>query len=92
MGEALDLLEKYGDPSEEGFDDARQALVAVLIKEGKHDDARRFWKDGDAPLPPPPSAAAPPKPRPPSAVAPPKPKPPPNPFDREPWESPKEKQ
>jgi hypothetical protein len=40
------VLSRYGDPGEEGFDDARQALVAVLVKQGKTDEARRFWKDG----------------------------------------------
>jgi hypothetical protein len=86
LREAVEMLTRYGDPSEEGSDDARQALVAVLRKQGKNDEATRFWKEGDPPLPQA-TATATAKAAPTAA---PPPKRPPNPF--EPWDQRKDKE
>jgi hypothetical protein len=56
LREAVQLNEKYGNADDE-FDDSRQALVAVLLKQGKTEEAKEFWKPTDPPLPPPKASA-----------------------------------
>ncbi len=60
LREAVKVTEKYGNPVDDDFDDSRQALVAVLVKQGKTEEAKEFSKPNDPPLPePPPSAKTP---------------------------------
>ena len=59
LREALDLNEKYGDKDDEDFDDSRKALAAVLVKQGKRQEAQSLLKPGEmSPGPAKPAAPA----------------------------------
>ena len=51
LREAILVVNKFGDPQEEGFDDTRQVLILVLLKQGKNDEANKLLKPGEDPLP-----------------------------------------
>jgi tetratricopeptide (TPR) repeat protein len=58
LREAVKINQEYGDPDDDDIDDSRQALVAVLLKQGKAEEAKAFWKPTDAPLPAPKTSAS----------------------------------
>ena len=60
LREAVKLNEKFGDKDDDDDDatDARKALIGVLVKQGKEEEAKEFWRPTDPPLPAPKASAS----------------------------------